>query len=214
MQDSTCRGLLFTSFLIKPVQRICKYPLFIKDLIKYTPEDHDDYKLLVEAEGKVNEVVLAVNEYKRAMESLQYVLELADAIEGIENLVVPGRRFVIEFEANIVEPHISESLQKTRHVILFTDLLLITKQRKHNKKITYTLKGKVSMESAKLVYLAEETFGKYGLEVTENTESYYMFFQSLAEYEKYGKTVREAFLTLKKITFARSQQSSMSLLTS
>ena len=31
-----------SSFIILPVQRVCKYPLLLKELIKRTPEGHGD----------------------------------------------------------------------------------------------------------------------------------------------------------------------------
>ena len=34
----------FNSLLIKPIQRLPKYVLLFKDLLKHTPEDHPDYK--------------------------------------------------------------------------------------------------------------------------------------------------------------------------
>jgi hypothetical protein len=39
-------GLLLHDFLIKPIQRICKYPLLFKALIGFTPETHSDMALL------------------------------------------------------------------------------------------------------------------------------------------------------------------------
>jgi len=41
-----CKGLNLESFLIKPVQRICKYPLLIRELIRSCGTDHDDYAQL------------------------------------------------------------------------------------------------------------------------------------------------------------------------
>ena len=37
------RGLDLEGFLVKPVQRLPKYILLLKDLLKYTPKDHPDY---------------------------------------------------------------------------------------------------------------------------------------------------------------------------
>nr|XP_053636117.1 intersectin-1-like [Cherax quadricarinatus] len=36
------QGLTLTAFLLKPMQRITRYPLLIKQLLKYTPEGHPD----------------------------------------------------------------------------------------------------------------------------------------------------------------------------
>jgi hypothetical protein len=37
-----CRKLDLKSFLIKPVQRICQYPLLLQELLKHTPDAHQD----------------------------------------------------------------------------------------------------------------------------------------------------------------------------
>lgn len=38
------KNLEFSSYLIKPVQRLPKYVLLLKDLLKNTPNDHIDFK--------------------------------------------------------------------------------------------------------------------------------------------------------------------------
>ena len=46
-------GLTLPMYLITPVQRIPRYRLLLKDIIKKTPEDHPDYPQLVQAEEKM-----------------------------------------------------------------------------------------------------------------------------------------------------------------
>ncbi|EFA80048.1 pleckstrin domain-containing protein [Heterostelium album PN500] len=60
-----CRSLPFDSFLIKPVQRVCKYPLLLRELIKSTPNTMSSYTLLQEAQKKIESIVSIVNEKKR-----------------------------------------------------------------------------------------------------------------------------------------------------
>ena len=107
MEQEHCRGLTLFSFLIKPIQRICKYPLllrvsscvihdfppikihtyyyyFLQDLIKDTPEDHPDYQTLQSAFSQIEEVVEYVNERKRLAENLQKILAIQELIEGGE----------------------------------------------------------------------------------------------------------------------------------
>ncbi|XP_069756346.1 dynamin-binding protein isoform X2 [Narcine bancroftii] len=53
------------SFLIKPVQRVMRYPLLLSELLNSTPEGHQDKKPLEEAMLAVKELNVNINEYKR-----------------------------------------------------------------------------------------------------------------------------------------------------
>ncbi|MBN3316270.1 DNMBP protein, partial [Atractosteus spatula] len=53
------------SFLIKPVQRVMRYPLLLMELLSATPESHHDRERLAEALLAVKEINVNINEYKR-----------------------------------------------------------------------------------------------------------------------------------------------------
>uniref|UniRef100_A0A672JJ96 Dynamin-binding protein n=1 Tax=Salarias fasciatus TaxID=181472 RepID=A0A672JJ96_SALFA len=53
------------SFLIKPVQRVMRYPLLLMELLGATPESHHDRPQLAEAVQAVKEINGNINEYKR-----------------------------------------------------------------------------------------------------------------------------------------------------
>ncbi|XP_062859111.1 dynamin-binding protein isoform X2 [Trichomycterus rosablanca] len=53
------------SFLIKPVQRVMRYPLLLMELLNTTPESHFDRKQLADAVASVKEINVNINEYKR-----------------------------------------------------------------------------------------------------------------------------------------------------
>ncbi|XP_026132315.1 dynamin-binding protein isoform X3 [Carassius auratus] len=53
------------SFLIKPVQRVMRYPLLLMELLNTTPESHHDRKQLAEAVMSIKEINVNINEYKR-----------------------------------------------------------------------------------------------------------------------------------------------------
>jgi len=64
-KDPRCMKEKLDSFMIKPVQRICRYPLLIQQLTKYTPESHiDKAKLLISLE-RANASVDKINEQKK-----------------------------------------------------------------------------------------------------------------------------------------------------
>ncbi|XP_073683998.1 dynamin-binding protein, partial [Garra rufa] len=53
------------SFLIKPVQRVMRYPLLLMELLNTTPESHHDRKQLAEAVMSIKEINVNINEFKR-----------------------------------------------------------------------------------------------------------------------------------------------------
>ncbi|XP_063101124.1 dynamin-binding protein isoform X2 [Cavia porcellus] len=53
------------SFLIKPVQRVMRYPLLLMELLNSTPEPHPDKVPLTNAVLAVKEINVNINEYKR-----------------------------------------------------------------------------------------------------------------------------------------------------
>ena len=56
------------SLLIKPMQRITKYPDIITHLLKYTPEDHPDRESLLSARTAVMEAIDDINKTKKNFE--------------------------------------------------------------------------------------------------------------------------------------------------
>ncbi|KAL6445060.1 hypothetical protein ACFW04_002162 [Cataglyphis niger] len=68
-QDPRTKGMPLSSFLIKPMQRITKYPLIIGKILEYTPIDHPDRQYLQEALAKSEEFCIQVNEGVREKEN-------------------------------------------------------------------------------------------------------------------------------------------------
>lgn len=64
-----CRGkptlLNMGSLIIKPVQRIMKYPLLLGELWQSTPEEHPDHRPLQEAFTAAKIINININEFKR-----------------------------------------------------------------------------------------------------------------------------------------------------
>ncbi|KAG8901584.1 hypothetical protein FRC00_006146 [Tulasnella sp. 408] len=62
------------SFLIKPVQRLLKYPLLLGSIYNETPDSHPDKQNLIDAKVKIEEVARMVNEGRRRWEVVKTVL--------------------------------------------------------------------------------------------------------------------------------------------
>ncbi|KAG1699640.1 Intersectin-1 [Nymphon striatum] len=67
--DSRAKGMPLSSFLLKPMQRITKYPLFIKKILEYTPSTHPDYNNLKDALHQAEQKCSEVNESVREKEN-------------------------------------------------------------------------------------------------------------------------------------------------
>ncbi|XP_055971981.1 rho guanine nucleotide exchange factor 17 [Sorex fumeus] len=116
-----------SDLMIKPVQRIPRYELLVKDLLKHTPEDHPDHPLLLDAQRNIKQVAERINKGVRHAEEAErharVLQEIEAHIEGMEELQAPLRRFlrqemVIEVKA--------VGGKKDRSLFLFTDLLVCT----------------------------------------------------------------------------------------
>ncbi len=68
-------------FLLTPVQKICKYPLQLKELHKYTEPDHPDHIEIQKALDAMREIAVMINERKRKMESLEKLSQWESLVE-------------------------------------------------------------------------------------------------------------------------------------
>jgi hypothetical protein len=62
------------SLLIKPVQRVLKYPLLLDDLLKCTPATHPDFNNLKDAAKLIKAVADEINEVKRRKDTVDRII--------------------------------------------------------------------------------------------------------------------------------------------
>ncbi|KAL0103076.1 hypothetical protein PUN28_018401 [Cardiocondyla obscurior] len=89
-QDPRTKGMPLSSFLIKPMQRITKYPLIINKILEYTPFDHPDRQYLQEALAKSEEFCTQVNEGVREKENSDRLewLQTHVTCDGLEEQLI------------------------------------------------------------------------------------------------------------------------------
>lgn len=61
------------ALLVKPLQRILKYPLFLQDLLDVTPENHPDFTYLDAAVREMKGISMRINEMKKRAEVMEQV---------------------------------------------------------------------------------------------------------------------------------------------
>uniref|UniRef100_W5L297 Rho guanine nucleotide exchange factor 17 n=1 Tax=Astyanax mexicanus TaxID=7994 RepID=W5L297_ASTMX len=93
--------------MIKPVQRIPRYELLVKDLLKHTPEDHPDHPFLLDAQKNIKRLAEKINKGRR----------------NAEEILNPQRKFLRQ---EMVMEAKSVGGKKDRSLFLFSDLLICT----------------------------------------------------------------------------------------
>eukprot|EP01087_Luapelamoeba_hula_P013128 TRINITY_DN3736_c0_g1_i3.p1 TRINITY_DN3736_c0_g1~~TRINITY_DN3736_c0_g1_i3.p1 ORF type:complete len:483 (-),score=54.30 TRINITY_DN3736_c0_g1_i3:72-1520(-) len=120
-----CERLGLESFLIKPIQRITRYPLLLKALLEHTPTTHPDYSALKQAHEMCAKTSAIINEQQYLLQ-LQESFETADG-EPLQLLDQTGRRYLMEGTFKKVK--IGEKVCRNCTVLLFSDSVIVAKKR-------------------------------------------------------------------------------------
>lgn len=139
-------------YLVAPIQRICKYPLLLKELLKRTPKKHNDYGLVQESLQAMKSVCSSINEAKRQMEKLEILEEWQSHIEGWEGSNITDT--CTEMLMHGVLLKISAGNIQERVFFLFDKLLVYCKKKnrrlKNSKTSTegprYLFRGRINTE--------------------------------------------------------------------
>mmetsp|Transcript_8188 Transcript_8188/g.34398 ORF Transcript_8188/g.34398 Transcript_8188/m.34398 type:complete len:1216 (+) Transcript_8188:36-3683(+) len=164
-----CNGMPFTSFLIKPVQRICKYPLFLRELVKHTDEVNEEYPKLVAVLESVNSVVESINNTKREADNMAAITRIQRKL-GVKTveLLQPGRVFVRE-------GFLQETVKGEPTLLLyclFNDILLRV-EKKVKKFGTIRKQEKFTLADQLPIYsVTVQKFGNNGIAIECGKKSY------------------------------------------
>jgi hypothetical protein len=148
------------ALLILPVQRIPRYELLLRDLMKKTPTEHPDYAQIKAAQARLNALSTRINEAIRAHEKEQAFTEVQSNIHGLEDLQKNQERFLFEAsyqirsvdhgDADAIDEATARRLKaewgKSARIVLFNNVLVFArkedqKQKKSNKSNKSKSKG-------------------------------------------------------------------------
>jgi hypothetical protein len=75
-------------------QRICKYPLLLKELIKHTPPSDAEYQDLEKALTSLSDVVGQINDHKRVTEQTREAEKLLSPVDPRDVcFLLPGHKY-------------------------------------------------------------------------------------------------------------------------
>lgn len=119
------------SLLITPIQRLPRYEMLLVELRKRTPKSHADTSSLNKAFEAIQKATSSVNEAARAQENREILLaidrELGSKCDG---LVQPSRRYISRHTLHEVEWRGGKATVHKAGVYLFSDLIVLTRERK------------------------------------------------------------------------------------
>eukprot|EP01090_Pellita_catalonica_P016267 TRINITY_DN4609_c0_g1_i1.p1 TRINITY_DN4609_c0_g1~~TRINITY_DN4609_c0_g1_i1.p1 ORF type:complete len:693 (-),score=67.63 TRINITY_DN4609_c0_g1_i1:244-2211(-) len=75
-------GLSIESYLIKPIQRVTKYPMLLRELLKYTQPTHPYYSDIAETLQAITQTVGQINTRERELHAATRMDEVADLMDG------------------------------------------------------------------------------------------------------------------------------------
>ncbi|KAK3098160.1 hypothetical protein FSP39_016770 [Pinctada imbricata] len=130
VQDPRTKGMPMSSFLLKPMQRITKYPLMLQKILQYTPEGHPDRQNLQDALAEAEKLCNQVNEGVRERENCDKLEWIQQAVqcEGLPEKIIFNSLTNCLGPRKIIYSGTLYKVKSNKELVgfLFNDFLLLT----------------------------------------------------------------------------------------
>ncbi|ORZ15329.1 hypothetical protein BCR42DRAFT_51753 [Absidia repens] len=192
-----------TSLLIKPIQRICKYPLLLNELIKSTNKEWS-ITLSEMADGldTMRRVADKVNETQRKHENLQMVVELKRRVDDWKGISIDKCGQLLLQDKMVVSAYDNE---REMHIFFFENRLLLCKECKDNNKNRNTItikkrrrgtlepKGKIETSMITCIHNISKN-GEWALMIEwkeQDVEKFILKFRNEEQYKLWESTLNK-----------------------
>ncbi|CAJ0922108.1 unnamed protein product [Ranitomeya imitator] len=152
----TCRlvqkmiDISLDGFLLTPVQKICKYPLQLAELLKYTNPQHRDFADVEAALNAMKNVAKLINERKRRLENIDKIAHWQSTIEDWEGDDILTRSSELIYSGELTKFSQLQSKGQQRIVFLFDHQIVYCKKDILRRDILY-YKGKINMDEIEIL---------------------------------------------------------------
>ncbi|XP_054159008.1 protein vav-like [Oppia nitens] len=141
-----------------PMQRILKYHLLLSQLIKNTPETHEDFSGLQKSYQAMLDLGLYINEVKRDTETLDIINDIQNSIVDLE---MPDNTQLKDYGRLIKDGELKirsheESRLKNRYVFIFDKVMLMCKSIRGEQ---YSYKEALILADYQVITVEEHSMG-------------------------------------------------------
>ncbi|XP_031427295.1 rho guanine nucleotide exchange factor 9 isoform X4 [Clupea harengus] len=141
-------------FLLTPVQKICKYPLQLSELLKYTVQDHSDYRYVAAALAVMRNVTQQINERKRRLENIDKIAQWQASVLDWEGEDILDRSSELVYTGELSWIYQPYGRSQTRVFFLFDHHLVLCKKDLIRRDVLY-YKGRIDMDHYEVVDAAD-----------------------------------------------------------
>ncbi|KAL7749560.1 hypothetical protein RI367_005116 [Sorochytrium milnesiophthora] len=141
--DPRCKSFDLSSYLLKPLQRVTRYPLLLKQVLHYTAVDHEDHAQLLKAVHLSEDILNKANEAARAEETkakMNEIVHKVDLTAGDNTLDLYGPTKVLGRRLLITEGPLQKAKSGRRlYAYLMNDLLLLIEEKRSARGYPFSL---------------------------------------------------------------------------
>lgn len=145
---SQCGNTDLATMLSKPLARIAKYHVLVKEILQVTPTTHSDHEMLAQVLSEMEKMGTAIHEARRKSDNLHKILEIQNSISGGEKSKIwtSGRVYLREADFFRLATLNTQKL----HFFLFNDVIVYVAESQgtlwKKPENFFTFKGRIKID--------------------------------------------------------------------